>query len=383
MISHLQYFYSANGFLIANIRDFCEQNQTSSAAYDLNVGDIINTIQEDSFNPGSILAVVISNSKTSSPNSQLLRLHSTGNRELIAGTSIHNFRVKHSFLWISSFLQLNRTTILIADSQMRCIRSVNTISKDVHKYSGDCSHHHNFESLKSTSDLEDGPVDRATYSQPNDLYQPSSIQRKILVSDNDRVREIDFVRQYTKTKIVFSQKIQGLIQKGDSYLAAFVNCINIYDQRWSFREQLLKGWIARLDLSPDFNLPTTRPHIYSDRGTGMIYRKAGIQCFNFQMVDLGADLLMLYLTVDPGCRTCYRTFASGDARAVAVYSITQKSLVFMLYNGPIEYEDILSIYPKTAAVSIDNNMIYFSTDDAKSGPTYCSLLKKLDVTGRL
>ena len=130
--------FRAYGYLLANVEDFCRQ-KNNSTTYEVNVGDIINTIQEDIYNPGALLAVVISSSKTSKPNSRLLRIYRNGDKEWVAGVSVNWVDNYHSFPWISSFFQLSRTIILIADSKLRCIRSVETSSGEVHTYSGNCS----------------------------------------------------------------------------------------------------------------------------------------------------------------------------------------------------------------------------------------------------
>ena len=79
--------FRAYGYLLANVEDFCRQ-KNNSTTYEVNVGDIINTIQEDIYNPGALLAVVISSSKTSKPNSRLLRIHRNGDREWVDRKSV-------------------------------------------------------------------------------------------------------------------------------------------------------------------------------------------------------------------------------------------------------------------------------------------------------
>ena len=370
----LYLFYSVDGFLLANVTNFCEQN---SKACDLKVGEIINTIQEDSFNPGAILAVVIMNSKTSMPNSRLLRLHSNGKREWVAGTSLQNVNAKQSFLWISSFLQHNRTTMLIADSKLRCIRSIDMSSGDVNTYSGDCSYQHMFESVKMKSKVKDGSPHEATYSQPNELYQQPSLSNKILVCDYHRVREIDLASQYTQTKFTFNVKIQSIVKKEENYLVAFYERIALYDQHWSYIRELVGRWITRLDVFPVTS--SSRTPIFYYTGTVNFGDEASISGWDFQIVDLGDDLIILYLNVDP-CPFCSLNYPPDNARAVAVYSLTEGALVFMLYDG-LSDTDVLSIYPKTAVFSNGKNRIYFSTDDARSDPSFCSLIKTLYVTG--
>ena len=134
-------FSSTYGYLLANVEEFCRQKNYSTT-YEVNVGDIINTIQEDIYNPGALLAVVISNSKTSKPNSRLLRIHRNGDKEWVAGVLINLVDNYHSFPWISSFFQLSRTIILIEDSKLRCIPSVETSSGEVHTFSSNCSNQH-------------------------------------------------------------------------------------------------------------------------------------------------------------------------------------------------------------------------------------------------
>ena len=370
---------------MANVEDFCQQKNYSTT-YEVNVGDIINTIQEDIYNPGALLAVVISNSKTSKPNSRLLRIHRNGDKEWVAGVSINWVDNYHSFPWISSFFQLSRTIILIADSKLRCIRSVETLSGEVHIYSGNCSNHHPSTDVLLRK-VKNGPIRNATYSQPDELYQPYSGSGRLLITDYNRIRELDLRDQNIYTLLSLSTQINGLIKKGDIYLVALNDAIHIYSDSWNFREKLVSKVIPRQDFQPVDNWQDIRPlkdsnYIPSPDLTYQLFIKEKLNVHTlggYQMVDLEGDMVMLYFNIDTYPK-CSLVKFQDDRRAVALISVETKSLVFMLYDGNSD-NDILSTYPKTMSSS-KGGQIYFSTQDASNSPTYCSLLKAVNIIGK-
>ena len=369
---------------MANVEDFCQQKNYSTT-YEVNVGDIINTIQEDIYNPGALLAVVISNSKTSKPNSRLLRIHRNGDREWVAGVPIHGAVNYYSFPWISSFFQLSRTIILIADSKLRCIRSVDTSSGDVHIYSGNCSNQHPSTDVLLRK-VKNGPIQNATFSQPDELYQPYPGSGRLLITDYNRIRELDLRDQNIYTLLSLSTQINSLIKKGDIYLVAFSDAVHIYSDSWNFREELVSQVIPRQDFQPVDNWHNLQPlDLPFAVQPDLIYRlyvegRVNVYTFgSYQMVDLEGDMVMLYFDIDT-CPVCKLMKLPKDHRAAAVLSISSKSLVFMLYDGSSD-NDILSIYPITMA-SPKGNLIYFSTQDASVSPTFCSLLKTVNIAGK-
>ena len=369
---------------MANVEDICPQ-RNNLTTYEVNFGDIINTIQEDIYNPGALLAVVISNSKTSKPNSRLLRIHRNGDREWVAGVPINRAYNYHSFPWISSFFQLSRTIILIADSKLRCICSVDTSSGDVHIYSGNCSTQHPSTDVLLRK-VKNGPIRNATFSQPDKLYQPYPVSGRVLITDYNRIRELDLRDQNIYTLLSLSTQINSLIKKGDTYLVAISDAIHIYSDSWNFREELISKVIPRQDFQPVDNWhdlqPLDSPFVLQPDLIYSLYVEGRVNVYTFggyQMVDLEGDMVMLYFDIDT-CPGCKLKKLPKDQRAAAVLSITSKSLVFMLYDGSSD-NDILSIYPKTMA-SPKGNLIYFSTQDASVSPTFCSLLKTVNIVGK-
>ena len=376
LITQLSYntLHRTEGYLVAEVTDFCEQTYNPTK-YKVNVGELINTVHEDAFNPGALLLVVIANPDTAYPNSKLLQVYSNGSQKLIAGTNTNAPRTENSFSWISAFYQLSKTSILIADAKLRCIRFVDITSGVTSPYSGECSQYSTLPS--STIKVKDGPVNKATFSQPNHLYQPRQMPNIILVVDRDRVREIKLDNQSIQTRLAYDQPITGIIKRENSYLLATSEDIKVYDEHWNFKEVLVGAWMTRLD-TPIPETDSSNIPFATGTGTVIMNGKAKIRGYDFQMVDLGADMVMLYFDVD-SCPWCSLERLPDDVKAVAVFSATEKSLIFMLYDG-LTLNDVLSIYPKTMAHSINDN-IYFSTTVASSNPTYCSLLKRLKIFG--
>lgn len=100
-------------------QSFCETG-INSAQTSTNCKDVLTLIQEDINIADALLVVAVRNHRHKLPEPRLVRLHKNGSQDIVAGDE----GVGGRFSNISSILQLNRSTILIAEPDKQCIRFV-------------------------------------------------------------------------------------------------------------------------------------------------------------------------------------------------------------------------------------------------------------------
>lgn len=252
--------------------------------------------------------------------------------------------------------------------KLGCIRSVQLSTGYVSTYSGNCKYR-TTQKPKTFITVQDGPIANATFSQPNYLYQPPNTHGVLLVSDNEKIRALDYLPAGSvRTLISLHERIRGLVWKRKQYFVALKHKIQVYDECWIIQEDAVSRWITRLDLIP----------------IRMSYRQNNLNNFfdgsvqtggyDFQIFDFDEDHIILYFNREP-CLTCrFYLYPPADYRAVALFSVTNMSVVIMLYDSH-SYDDLGIRYP-TAMTSSKGDSILFSVNDPFSDPVYCSLVKK-------
>lgn len=94
------------------------------------------------------------------------------------------------FNGITSFLQLNKTHVVIADYFNHCLRLLNRLTNTTSPYVGVCG---------KPGDVVDGPANQVIFNQPSDVMFDKRDPTKLIILDdyNDAIRSLD-----TKTMIV-------------------------------------------------------------------------------------------------------------------------------------------------------------------------------------
>ena len=283
----------------------------------------------------------------------------------MAGTPLGEFDSANSFRWISAVLQINQTAALLADSELGCIRLANFNTGELRPYSGKCKDTRR----RPRTQVRDGPIDTATFSQPNMFYQTPYIAGEIVILDNQWVRSLNLEIQVVKTLQALSKRVNSIIYRPNSFIVAQNNKhLSVYDENWNFQKTLpqltLSALTAALNGSSPFDYNSCK--------------------YNFKFDDLNDHILLLALKIHCEYWSNFgQEFPTPAAvtRAVGMFRISNFSLAFMLYIDDSQY-NLLDDYPKTMAISKNRGLILNTNNANGSATTYCSLTKTLVIYGK-
>ena len=355
------HYRAAAETFIGDLEDFCQSDPTKKND-DINKINLINFISEDEHYPGSLLVAVTRYIKRK-PNSQLLRIHSNGSNELLAGTRNTRTDPVRSLTSISSFVQLNRTSMVIVDNLMNCIRLLHTPTKDVATISGKCFIDNGDEiHLLRPCQLIDGDVQSSRYCNISSVSHLPGKSSSVLLPDGNTVRELNIDNQTVKTVFTHSTKstrINEIIWREDFLLLSSNQGLDAYYQNWTFKEHLTLLWIPTL--------------------TGQYYS----QIKEFHMSDLSKELIALtFITEVMDNVIISDGYAQYVEYEIAVlYSLSKKTAIAILYDENT-LDSLLPVYPSYLVAS-QSVTIYVSTGTSWKTRHYCSMLKTLAVKSEL
>ena len=351
------HYRAAAETFIGDLEDFCQSDHTKKND-DINKINLINFISEDEHYPGSLLVAVTRYIKRK-PNSQLLRIHSNGSNELLAGTRNTRTDPVRSLTSISSFVQLNRTSMVIVDNLMNCIRLLHTPTKDVATISGKCFIDNGDEiHLLRPCQSIDGDIQSSRYCNISSVSQLPGKRSSVLLPDGNTVRELNIDNQTVKTVFTHSTKntrINEIIWREDFLLLSSNQGLDAYYQNWTFKEHLTLLWIPTL--------------------TGQYYS----QIMEFHMSDLSRDLIALTFITEVMDYSGYPHYV--EYKIAVLYSLSKKTAIAILYDENT-LDSLLPVYPSYLVAS-PLGTIYVSTGTSWKTRHYCSMLKTLAVKSEL